>query len=356
MQLFKDLKTNLAPHIDDGQCDPVAQARGLNLAIQRIMQSEQWKSLDSLMRMAVVDTVFPMPYNVEAILGVSINGHPSQIFGTEYQVVTGGPGDLDGWQSCGMLTRTNALADMGEHATMFDVPLDKEGYHIAAFCTSNSDVSKTIRLQGYGVNNEEVREDVPLSRWDGGVEGQVSGNWGSHCSTQSFRNVGRVILPEGGMTGYFSLYAVYPSTNQMFFLGKYHPSLRVPSFRRYRLANGLDHQESRVTPHLEGRQNCVTLLAQVKLKFVPYVDDYDVVPIDSELAILNMLKAINMEKTNPAAGAQFEALSLKLRGQAQASKDTYRGMPVIIGSNPVTSLGRNMRPLWGYGPGDVGRM
>lgn len=356
MLLFKDLKQNLAPYIDDGACDPVAQMRGLNTAIQRIMQSEQWKSLTSLMRMVVVDEIFPMPYNVEALLGIAINGRPSQIYGTEYQMVTGGPGDLDRWESCSSLSRTNGLTDQGEYATMFDIPNDKDGYVIVGYCTSAADASRVVKVQGYGLNNEEIREDVALKQWDGGVEGETSGTWGGHSTKNPYRSISRVILPEPGLTGYVSLYAVYPATNQMFFLGKYHPSLRIPTFRRYRLINRMHHGESLTIPASHRHQHCVTVLAQVKLKFVPYVDDYDVVPIDSELAILNMLKAINMEKTNPAAGAEFEALSLKLLGQAQASKDTYRGMPVIVGSNPVTSLGHNMRPLMPYGPGDTGRL
>jgi hypothetical protein len=346
MLLWKDLKDNLASFAGDGSCDSDFVAKELNKAIRRLMCSRQWKSLSSMMRMAVIDTVFPMPYNVEAVLGVSVDGRPSTILGTEYQMVSGGPGDLDSWRPLALGGTVSNLADMGEHATMFDVPLDREGYVIAAFCTSAADTAKTIRIKGMGEKNEEVQEELRLTRWEGGVEGQVSGMWGSGVaiSSSAFRSVSRVILPDPALSGYVSLYAVYPSENQMYFLGKYHPSLRIPTFRRYRLTTPIVDNVSS-SSGLATTGSCATVLAQVKLKFVPYVDDYDVVPFESEEAIQYMMMAANAEKTNPANGAQFEGLALRLLGEEEASKDTYRGMPIMIGSSPATSLGRQMAPF-----------
>ena len=357
MLLWKDLVSNLAPYAGDGSCDPAYVAKELNKAIRRLMCSKQWKSLSSTMRMAVVNSVFPMPYNVETMLGCAIDGHPGQIYGTEYQVVPGGPGDLDAWSTTYTPGRTGGLHDMGEFGTMFDVPLDREGYVIVAFCTAVADVGKIIKVQGLGLSNEEIREDLPLVRWDGGVEGQASGNWGSKTTVKPFRNVARVILPDPAPAGYISLYAVYPSENQMYFLAKLHPSLRIPQFRRYRFTTDLNGgSTSLVSPGLASYGVCATVLARVKLRFVPYVDDYDVVPFDSEEAIQYMMVAANQEKLNPQAGAQYEQLALRLLGDAEASKETYHGMPIIISSNPVTSLGNagHRCGMLGFGPGYYG--
>ncbi len=354
MLLWKDLKSNLASYAGDGSCDPAFVAKELNKAIRRLMLSEQWQAVSTTMRMAVIDSVFPLPYNVETILGCAIDGRPAHIYGTEYQFVSGGPGDLDSWDTGsapgGLLSAgpaANGLHDMGDgHATMFDIPLDREGYVLAAFCTAPADVGRTLRVQGVGVKNEEVREDIPVTRWEGGVEGEVAGNWGGlvKTSAKNFRGVGRVILPDPTFAGYVSLYAIYPPTNEMFFLAKYHPSQRIPQFRRYRFTTDLEHTAG-----------CAIVLARVKLRFVPCVDDYDVVPFESEEAIQYMMMAANAEKVNPQAGASYEALALRLLGDVEASKNTYRGMPVIVGSNPVTSLGRNMSPLVPFGPGGWGR-
>lgn len=334
MLLWKDLKTNLAPYAGDGSCDPTVVARELNLAVQRLMLSEQWKALTSTMRMAVIDTVFPMPYNVETLLGATIDGTPAKIYGTEYQFVSGGPGDLDA------VTLTGApqgLTDMGDDfATMFDVPLDREGYVLAAFCTQAADIGKVLHIQGHGIRNEELRETLPLTRWSGGVEGVIAGNWGSEVkvTANSFRHVGRVILPDPTFTGCVSLYAVYPSENQMYYLAKYHPSMRIPTFRRYRFTTGLNSDTG-----------CATVLAHVKLKFVPCVDDYDVVPFESELAVLSMMQAIKAEKTNPAAGEPYVKLATSLLGKAQASKDIYRGRPILVGSVGMRGLNSMARRL-----------
>lgn len=352
MLIWKDLKENLAPYIGDGTCDPIAQAKGLNTAIQRLMQSNQWKSLNTIMRMVVDGTVFPLPYNVETLLSANVDGHPTQIFGTEYQFINGGPGDLDRQHSGGSMSlletgsRTESLADLGtDHATMFDIPLDYGGYVIAAFCTSAADAGQVIRLRGMDASNQEVHEDLPMIRWDGGIEGEYSGgNWTSCTSVNPYSFLSRVILPETPLAGYFSLYAVNKITDAMYYLGKYHPSARIPTFRRYRFARPL-HSEARslTSPGLYDHRRYATVLAQVKLKFVPYVDDNDVVPIDSELAIENMLRAINVGRTNPQAGAQFAKVAIDLLAEAQASRENYNGFPILIGSNPVTSLGRHTR-------------
>lgn len=348
--LFGDLKTNLAKFAGDGAGDDAGRARSVNQAIERLMTCEQWTSLSTRMRMLVIDTVFPMPANVEAILGAAIDGMPAQIYGTEYQFIANGPGDLDGWSKeySGMSgfykfsqrdSQNNGLCDAGhDHATMFDIPLDDDKYRLAAFSTSASDIGKVVHAQGFGTKNEEIREDIPVNFWSGGTEGAVSGSFGGQVkiSTGTWRKVNRLIMPTG-QAGYISLYAVVPSTYEMRFLGKYHPSFRIPTFRRYRFTTGLNFDSG-----------YATVLANVKLKFLPFIDNYDVVPLDSEQAVRDMMLAVRAEESGDLQQAlQYEQMAKKILAECQSSRETGRGMPVMIGSNPATMLGRYARRFQG---------
>ena len=342
--LFGDLKTNLAKFAGDGAGDDAGRGRAVNQAIERLMACEQWTSLSTRMRMLVVDTVFPLPANVESILGAAIDGVPAQIFGTEYQFIANGPGDLDSWAgeypgatpfypASGSMR--NGLCDAGhDHATMFDIPLDADKYRLAAFSTSSSDISKVVRVQGFGTRNEELREELVVNRWAEGAEGAVSGDFGGQVkiSTSMWRKINRLIMPTG-QAGYISLYAVVPSTFEMRFLGKYHPSFRIPAFHRYRLTTGLNYDSG-----------SATVLANVKLKFLPFVDNYDVIPLDSEQAIRDMMLANRAEEAgNLDQAIQYELMAKKILSECQSSRETGRGMPVMIGSNPATMLGRYTR-------------
>jgi hypothetical protein len=339
--LFGDLKTNLAKFAGDGAGDDAGRGRSVNQAVERLMTCEQWTSLSTRMRMLVIDTVFPLPANVEAILGATIDGVPAQIYGTEYQFIANGPGDLDCWtdEYPGTVPfyRTgdgprNGLCDAGhDHATMFDIPLDSDKYRLVAFSTSSSDVGKVVRVQGFGTRNEELREELQVNRWAEGIEGAVAGDIGGQVkiSTSLWRKINRVILPTG-QAGYISLYAVVPSTSEMRFLGKYHPSFRIPTFRRYRFTTGLDFDSG-----------SATVLANVKLKYLPFVDNYDVIPLDSEQAVRDMMLAIRAEESGDLEQAiQYELMAKKILSECQGSRETGRGVPVMIGSNPATMLGR----------------
>ena len=479
--LFGELKTNLAKFAGDGAGDDVGRAREVNQAVSRLMATEQWSSLSTKMRMLITDTVFPLPANVESLLGATIDGRPAQVYGSEYQFIANGPGDLDRWTTkpIGLnLCSPNGLADDGfDHATMFDIPLDGDFYQLVAFSTSPADVGSILRVQGFGKNNEDLRCELPINTWADGVEGNLAGSMGMQIkvSPDTLRSVGRVILPPAAK-GYISLYAVqtansgdvpptyltfssvqgnafippytyaagpgvppftsmltspairgwyypmgvepslwgtsylYPvviqdaastrwvlgffsggtwfttsygprgslvpsgiftanelgnpvvpnvnisprlaagmpnlllaspsidtsslvrGTGTLRFLGKYHPSIRVPQFHRYRFTSDLDFDAG-----------YATVLARVKLKFIPFVDDYDVVPLDSDQAIRNMMLSIRAEESgNLQQALQYEAAAKKILGEYQYSREQGRGMPIMIGSNPATMLSRGL--------------
>jgi hypothetical protein len=340
-QLFSDLQVSMAPYAGDGGFTPTIVNRAINVAVKRLMESEQWRSLSFIMRMTAVGPVMPVPYNVETIEGASINGKPAAIYGTEYQFVSGGPGDMDHSHWMFHHSQHGGLADMGsEFPTMYDIPLDVSDYYVAAYTANVNDIGKVITVFGHLDNGQEVVQSVPLQLWYNGIEGALVGQAiSAGAGAQPLADIVRVVLP-ANLTDYFSLYATSLSAQSPRFLSKYHPSVNVPTFRRYRLTN-----ES----HYNGAWNVATLLAQVKVKYVPLVAPTDVVPLDSDQAIQCMMQANqSLDNGDIQKSEMFEAKARKILAECQSSKQTFRGAPEIIDHDPVTCFASSLA-RWNHG-------
>jgi hypothetical protein len=291
----------------DGGCEKAGDE--INASLERLMDAGAWKDTRSVMKMCVVDSVFPLPQNVETIERLCVNGTPVEIFGTEYQFLPGGPGDLDFRVNDGYGYQD--LTDAGEHSTMFDIPLDADSYKLVAFSRYLDDSAKQIHIQGYGAMNEELRETLRIGRWNDGIEGVVEGPWGAQnpVTVNTFRSVTRVILPDN-LRGYVSLYAVIPSTNVMRFLAKYNPSVPIPNFHRYRFIRPLDTATG-----------YAIVAAEVRLRFLPLADDYDIIPIDGLQALQNMMQARAAEAAgNLQVANGFEMNAVRLLSDKQRAK------------------------------------
>ncbi len=340
-------------HVDGGSCNTVKIDEYINDALERLMESERWDSLQVMTRITTCNACFPLPYNVSGIIGASIDGTPANIFNRAYQFMHAGPGDLD------LRTRSSSfrdLADMGDQwATMFDIPHAYEntvsgttstvelpdGLRLCAFCTDSEDDGTSLKVMGYKVNGEIVRsgaaegEELRITRWSGGVDGVLpmvisDSVWdGIRLSTNLFGNVTRIVKPE--TQGYISLYAVDPDTDRMFFLGKYHPRQTIPQFRRYRITNK------------EAGVSATTVLALLKLRYVPLVEATDVLPIESMQAVKLMVMSISEEnKQNLQGSVALAQLAVSLLSKKEESKHMNMGYPAIVDSDYRTSLGRHL--------------
>jgi len=339
-------------HVDGGSCITAKIDEYINDALERLMESERWDSLQVMTRITTCNACFPLPYNVSGVIGASIDGTPANIFNRAYQFMHAGPGDLD------LRTRSSSfrdLADMGEYATMFDIPHAYEntvsgatstvelpdGLKLCAFCTDAADEGSSFKVMGYKASGEIVRdgsvdgEEIMVARWSGGVDGSVpmvisDSVWdGIRLSTNLFGNVTQVVKAE--TQGYVSLYAVDTDTDRMFFLGKYHPRQTIPQFRRYRITNK------------EAGVSATTVLALLKLRYVPLVEATDVLPIESMQAVKLMVMSISEEnKQNLQGSVALAQLAVNLLSKKEESKQMNMGYPAIIDSDYRTSLGRHM--------------
>jgi len=342
-----DARRELGRFVDGGSCKTATIDSAINAAVERLMDGEDWECLRKVIRIGVCNRSFPLPYNVEKIMGATVDGTPANIYGTYVQFLSSGPGDFDLSNRGGSLFRD--LADKGDHwPIMFDIPtyykivvdnvetdVYPDGLQLFAVGSEKADKDLTLLVRGHLRNGEEVNpaadsgEYLPIHQWTGGVEGQLSGHWDSQLklSTNYFKDITAVIKPAS--TGYISLYAVDPVNHRFFFLAKYHPAQTLPTFRRYNVTN-------------KNVGDMANILAHVKLRHVTLVDANDILPVDSLQAIKLMVMALSQENAgNLQPALMFEAQAKRVMGDREKARTMKDATPVIMNSDYRTSLGRS---------------
>lgn len=334
-----DARTQLGRFVEDGgSCNTVVIDQRLNEAIARLTDADDLECMIKNIRIQACNFAFPLPYNVEKIINATVNGTPAQVFGTAYQFLSSGPGDLDYGGSC---SGFQDLVDLGDDfAIMYGIPpcydvdgteYEPGGMQLAAFSESADDVDKILSLFGFDINAREMSVELPISRWKGGDIGRISGRMSSPGKTwdhteEKFEDVTRVTKPV--TTGTVYLYAVDPVNDYFFFLAAYHPSQTIPQFRRYGITN-----------KTVGYRSCV--LARVKLRHIPLSVPTDLLPVDSLDAVKLMLIAIRHENAGDLAqAANYMNQAERVMQNRERSRTLSSGTPVILDRQYRTSLGR----------------
>jgi len=170
-----------------------------------------------------------------------------------------------------------------------------------------------------------------------GVEGTISGDWTSqHLTSVAFRDLAGLSKPQ--TAGYVTLYAVDPSTNEMWLVGQYHPSDTLPMFRRYRITN-----KSYAT---SDERICTNILALVLCGYTKLTEDDDLVAIDNLPALKNMMIAIDAENVGDLNKATaYEANAVRLLSEAKANHEITNSNLMIIDHDRYLMGGMNNRRL-----------
>jgi hypothetical protein len=341
-------RTQLSKYVDEGTCNNAVADQRINEALERLTDGQDYECMVKSVRISACNHCFPLPFNVEKIMDVAVNGTPSRVYGTAYQFASSGPGDLDygGGGSC-----FHDLVDKGDDwPVMFDVPTDYTlddgteyvcpGLNLVAFSTSATDVGTTIRVQGYDINSREIAPgidpgvDVEILQWDGGTIGTILGTWetdtepGWAYTTELFADVARVVKPV--TAGAIHLYALDTVNQRFFLLAEYHASQTIPQFRRYSLTNKCPGYRSHV-------------LARVKMRHVPLSQPTDILPVDSLEAVKLMLMALRQENAGDLGTARAYADdAARVMDKRERSRTMAKGTPQILNTGFRTSLGRHM--------------
>jgi len=256
-----------------GLMDPGA---AVNTALDELARSRNWAQLRKTVRLDVGSEYFALPQDCGALMRAAVDQTPVSVRGTEYEFLHAGPGDLDfaesGWAPL------NGVQRVGVYPTMFGL---SDIMPLAAFSTVAPD--GLVRVRGRDVNGDKIAENVPVNVWTG-PDDTVDPDTALK-TTNEFADIDSVTLPSDA-SGYITLSAIN-AEGDVYVLSRMHPKIVIPEYTRYRLP-GFDTLTS---------GKVYRILAEVALRFIPLVDDDEVVPFDSLLPVQYMMQAVAAMET-----------------------------------------------------------
>jgi hypothetical protein len=337
MFILSDARSFLKPYVDSGTCKNATIDARVNEATRRLLVKATWPMTERTMRVLSANKTFPLPREVEKVISADICGSPTHVWGSNYEFLDSGPGDLSQYTTQGS---GKDLIDMGDGwPVMYDVPStltvdestanstddieEETGYYLMAFSNAVEDQNLSLTVRGNAFDGLEVFTgttpgiEVALNVWKDGVEGQVLGALTSQqMSASAIRDIMQVYKPV--TTGYVTLYACKPSTNYMYMLAKYHPTDTTPTFRRYRITNTCTNDDY------------ANVYARVKLRYLPVSHEQDVLLIQNLDALKLMIMAITRENDGDIQGGiAYESQAVRLLNEQLSNYQSSGSLQVI---------------------------
>lgn len=164
-----------------------------------------------------------LPYEVQSILAVTVNGCPEVIFNEFFEYVTVGPGELRS-----DLYNQGILVDAGDgYPTNRDIV---DPNYLKFILNAPADAGKTVRIFGTSGEAGSLGEDLYDSST--GIRGMPL-TLAYPSATTSFK-VQKItgLQFEGGRIGLTGLYVLTDGDD--YFLSKFYPFELIPSYKRYK--------------------------------------------------------------------------------------------------------------------------
>ena len=284
-----------------------------NLAIQELMDEEDWPSLVCRMRFKVTSCNINVPSEFDRILMLNINGVPQPMQSPWFEFVGEGPGYLNSafptdvvtnQVDQGLLGRLEGVLDREEAATFEDIPSDGTTYYPAIYAGDISDSGVIVILQGYDTNGNWIRSNDPINGWQDGVSLTLNGLPNPYAiSTQAFSAITGIQKPV--TNSYVSLYCSNGSSNV--FLCQYAPYDTKPYYRRYKIPN-----------LSKGQTYCIE--ARLRRRYAPIVKNNDYLLITNLPALTTMVQAVfYREAENLQSYAAYKQLAIEIMKKEMTS-------------------------------------
>lgn len=313
---FSQAKQKLAPYA--GAYAAMDLGDAINVAMEELSKSEVWNQQTQLATFTTVNEYFSIPQEFDHIIRAAVNNTPVSIRRTDYEFLHGGPGNLDSIPAG--FAPANGLQVLGNSFPTMYAP--DRGMALAAFSTSVPSGYLTVR--GNDANGDVITASVPVNVWGAPSEITSIGPDTVSKTTEDFYSVSSVVLPQDAVS-HITLVGV--ADGEFYFLSRMHPGLRVPEFARYRLPGFSDEKGA-----------SYEVMCEVSRRFIPLVDDDDVVPFDSLLPVQYMMKSLQYLETNEVdAGMKYHTLAMEMMGKREAQSDKAQGLVVenqVYSSSP----------------------
>lgn len=317
MLTFLDIRNDIAEFVEGGlsPSDDRVKDRANNIE-ERLLIRGDWYDTQRLVKIWVKNNTFALPYFVQRVIAANIGTSPAPTFDLGYEFEDHGPGEH------GPLEPTYsgpALKDIGTSPCFFDIPPDMPG-RLMAFSDAAEDLGKKLTVYAMRANKNQIFTgstpgfELPILVWNGSPpsEGRINGDdvvAGNYSEeVQEIEAIRKPITQ-----GYVCLYSVHPDIiadptllddedyaqhHPLWFLGKFHPDERRPTYRRYRVLD-------------KTTRDATSILAWCKLRHVKMTRDDDPGLLRSRDAYVYEAMAMREERNrNTEAGRTFKAMAL----------------------------------------------
>jgi hypothetical protein len=327
---FGECKNDIQMQNISGVCATSPQFLSyLNTATRKIMRRGDWSGTVVPIQLCAYRGCIVFPRFVGQVRKMNVCKHPTPIRNFWY-----GFFDHVGWgRSCGGVCGDEISATSGDTSPVFqDIMAD--GRFVRAYPQQKEDIGKTIVLYGVDCNGQALRTRDPVTKvWSEGITITLALPYGT--TTTTVRRIDRVYIPVPTQTNIF-LYAYDPMADVLENLATYEPGQMNPNFQKMQLR----------APSCCGTiavgtcGDLKSIVALVKLQYVPVKYDSDIVLISNLDALKLMIMSIREEEAGHREEARaYEAdciRELNLELNDDFPKDQ---IPVDLGDLGGTGIG-----------------
>ena len=238
----------------------------INAAVQALAGLNGWECLRRVVRFSSAGPVFALPQGCAGLVRACVNGNPVTMRGQDFRFLQNGPGDDCRRPPVGFdLVPPRNIENIGESPVIFE---PCRPFRLFAYSEGSSEPVVTVKA--LDMTGQIVRFALPVHQY---ASYDQNGDVASGCEIEdaesfplTLTRVLEVTLDKCA-TKYVTLYA-RDGTGGSMKIAVYHPSVRAPSFRHYRVVGyPMDRP--------------VEILAEVRIDPLPLVEDNDVLPFTS---------------------------------------------------------------------------
>lgn len=307
MITFRDLKDGIAGRESGLNVEGSDFALYANSAVRQLMnRGDFWSNVAVVDACVMINGALVWPRGVAALLAVNVNGHPTDMANRWYRFR---PMEEEhyrwglNWQHRGRGYKGNLVTETQGVSPVFNQIL-QPGFTIRTFISDVSDVGKFITYYGIDSNGQVAREQKSDGTWQDGFTRALAKPFVEHPQMQRVTRVRK-----DATNNYLNAYQYNVAQGFMLDLAQFQPSEKNPEYIVSRIT-GWNSHASTVAGFSNG---CCPkqVTALVKLKFIEFVYDNDLVQIDNQDALRDMIKSCRKKGAGDIQGAaEYESSAI----------------------------------------------
>lgn len=310
MLTFGELKTSDV--VDIASCAPDSDkfASLVNSSVRRLMRRGDWDGTVAPIHVCVKSGCLVFPRYVDHVRKLNLCSRSLPVENLWYNFINRRDWRCGSWR--GNLLGESGLMASGQSPAYSDVYGD--GRQIRAYPRTPEDIGKSIRIFGVDNGNQPLVTHNQDGTWSDGIAIALADPYGTATSNGSsvlVRRIDRVLKDVTQGQVLFYAYNVADATLED--LARYDPGEISPSYTRYQLQTGSCSSGS-----------CLkSVVALVKLKFIPVKFNSDLVLLDNIDAIKEMVQSVKLRE----AGELDDALKFELAAVRELNRDLEDASP-----------------------------